>query len=81
MDLCTVLYAALDIFEALAALHDMGMAHGDLKPENVLVSEEGAELKLCDFDGCTFQGVHATHPATMLDLITQLSSRPWNRKV
>ena len=29
------------------------MAHGDRKPDNVLISKEGAGLELYDFDGWT----------------------------
>ena len=33
---------------ALQDVHDLGMAHGDLKPENVGITKEGT-LKLCDW--------------------------------
>lgn len=32
----------------LAALHDLGFVHGDLKPDNLLLGKEGL-VKLCDF--------------------------------
>ena len=41
--------------EALAFMHNAGVVHGDLKPENLLLSSwdnEEAELKLVDF-GCS----------------------------
>jgi serine/threonine protein kinase len=33
--------AATQIAEALAALHDSGIAHGDVKPDNLLTNKEG----------------------------------------
>lgn len=38
------LAVARELAEALADLHDLGLAHGDLKPSNVLVGERGASL-------------------------------------
>lgn len=39
---------AQQIAEGLAALHAAGIVHGDLKPENVLLTEQGG-VKLADF--------------------------------
>jgi hypothetical protein len=38
----------LQLFDALAALHSVGISHGDLKPANLLLRGSG-ELVLCDF--------------------------------
>ena len=43
------LKVSLEIARALADTHAVGLAHLDLKPENVLISREG-EVKLTDFD-------------------------------
>jgi len=36
------------VLRALAYLHEQGVVHGDLKGANVLVSQDGKEIKLCD---------------------------------
>jgi serine/threonine protein kinase len=38
----------LTIADAVNYLHINGVVHGDIKPENILISEEFT-LKLCDF--------------------------------
>jgi len=43
-----VLGLGIPIGRALAAIHDHGVVHGDVKPENVLVSSSG-RIKLLDF--------------------------------
>jgi serine/threonine protein kinase len=37
------------VFETLAAAHDAGIIHRDVKPSNILVSFDGATAKLMDF--------------------------------
>jgi serine/threonine protein kinase len=37
--------------DALSAVHEQGMSHGDVKPENILVSED-LNSKLIDFGSC-----------------------------
>jgi serine/threonine protein kinase len=40
-----------EVISALASIHDLGFVYGDLKPENVLITETG-HIKLTDFGGC-----------------------------
>ncbi len=46
---------ALDIAQALAALHEAGLSHGDIKPANILCLEEGG-AKLIDMGLAATQG-------------------------
>jgi serine/threonine-protein kinase len=49
------------ICEGLAHLHGSGWVHGDLKPDNVLLMEDGS-VKLSDFGLATeLTGTHGTH--------------------
>ena len=38
----------LQVVRALVYLHEHNVVHGDLKGANVLVSQDGKEIKLCD---------------------------------
>src|SRR5262245_826309 len=38
---------AIQIAEGLAVAHRKGIVHGDLKPENVMLTTAGSEVKLC----------------------------------
>ena len=37
------------LVKAICRCHELRVAHRDVKPENVLISENGETLKLCDF--------------------------------
>ena len=50
---------ALDVLEALEALHAQGLVHGDVKPENVLLDEKGRAV-LGDLGSARFVAVDAT---------------------
>jgi serine/threonine protein kinase len=48
-DAAWVVAAAHSAFDALAAVHAAGVVHGDVGPDNVLVSDDGAQTALVDF--------------------------------
>ncbi|XP_055512993.1 mitogen-activated protein kinase kinase kinase 14 isoform X1 [Leucoraja erinacea] len=47
------LYYTGYVLEALEHLHSLGIVHGDVKAENVLISHSGREAYLCDFGHST----------------------------
>lgn len=44
----------LSLGQTLTALHDRGLVHGDVQPDNVLVSGDRHEATLIDVDGASF---------------------------
>jgi dual specificity protein kinase YAK1 len=57
LDLRVVQAALADLLDQLAFLADVGIAHCDVKPENILfVSDESSACKLIDFGSCCVPG-------------------------
>ena len=49
------------LLKSLAKLHEMNIIHCDVKPENILISDEGNnKIKLIDFGSCCFQHENPT---------------------
>ncbi len=64
----TSLRVVAEVFAALDAMHRVGIAHGDVKPENVrLTSDEAGKVKLVDFGRARLAhlfGEHTVFPGT-----------------
>jgi len=56
-----------DTTEALAAIHLEGIAHRDIKPDNLMLSNDG-EVKVCDFGLSAFAGDEAQLAGTLVYL-------------
>ncbi|KAJ6629934.1 kinase-like domain-containing protein, partial [Mycena sp. CBHHK59/15] len=45
-----------ELRDVVAALHDKGIVHGDVKPQNVLLCSADRRVRLCDFGFASFEG-------------------------
>ena len=75
------------ILEALQYIHSMGVIHGDLKPENVLYTDESmSEIRLIDFASALKKGEHphvkpsggCVSPEMILDLPVNEMTDVWS---
>ena len=51
----------LEILDAVEYLHKKGIVHNDIKPENILISDTGATVKLIDFSLAESDEWYLTH--------------------
>ncbi|XP_067869286.1 mitogen-activated protein kinase kinase kinase 14 isoform X2 [Heterodontus francisci] len=64
------------VLEALEHLHSHGIVHGDVKADNVLISQRGLEVYLCDFGHSTqltSAGKSASHGSQCLGTVTHMA--------
>lgn len=57
-------HTMLCILKGLAQMHERGLVHNDVKPENVLVSKAPLRVVLADFGRTSFPGEEAQRPGT-----------------
>jgi serine/threonine protein kinase len=55
----TVVRMCNRILESVAAFHQLGMSHRDIKPDNLLVTSDG-NIKICDFEMATSNMISKT---------------------
>ena len=69
-----------EIVAALHSIHTLGFVYGDLKPENVLITETG-HIKLTDFGGCRpVQESAKERLKNMKNLWKQMRDGDWRQK-
>ncbi|XP_041029305.1 mitogen-activated protein kinase kinase kinase 14 [Carcharodon carcharias] len=64
------------VLEALEHLHSLGIVHGDVKADNVLISQRGLEVYLCDFGHSTqltSAGKSTLHGSHCLGTVTHMA--------
>lgn len=70
-----------EVVAALSSIHELGLIYGDLKPENIVITESG-HVKLTDFGGCrpvTSEGKHLV-ASVAKNLLKDLRDGDWKLK-
>ncbi len=80
------LAVARDVGEAIAHLHQVGVAHGDLKPQNVIVDQRGGEWRATLIDlgfsmEAAGEGIRGATPRYLPPEAASGQSTPWTRDV
>lgn len=70
-----------EVIAALSSIHDMGLVYGDLKTENILITEPG-HVKLTDFGGCrpVSSEAKALIRSISKDLLKRLRDGDWKER-
>jgi serine/threonine protein kinase len=75
--LSTRLEWGIDLLKAVLYLGSLGIAHRDLKPDNVLVTKKG-RVKICDFETCRTKNPMQSLVGTKLYLAPEIYQRSYN---
>lgn len=75
---------AMSIFQGLDAMHQVGIVHGDMKPNNILINPETWLAKICDFSLSNIQmaGIDQQYNMTMIRFQSpeQMCGLGWDHK-
>ena len=71
-----------EVVAALASIHEIGFVYADLKPENIVITEEG-HAKLTDFGGCRAVTKEAKESLGIIaiNLLSDLRDGDWKPKM
>lgn len=85
LDVDSAKFVVGEVVAALGSIHDAGFVYGDLKPENLLITESG-HVKLTDFGGCRAvsddakEALRSAMGGTKKNLLQTMRNGDWREK-